>query len=68
MQFAVFTLQSSAVITRSTQIWDIAYITAVTETGLGSQKTLHTLPSWASYGVSIVSTLGKSNHVMVVPH
>ena len=36
--------------------------------GLHSQKTLHSSPSQVSYGVSIVSILEKTEHVIMEPH
>ena len=33
---------------------------------LNSQKTSHSLPLWASYGVSIVSICQKSGYVIVI--
>ena len=35
---------------------------------LDSQKSLHTSPSRASYGMSIVRYLKKINHVITAPH
>ena len=35
---------------------------------LNSQKSSHTSPSWVSYGMAIVRTSEKMNHVVMAPH
>ena len=54
-------------------LYGIAYSATVTatehqSTSINSQKTLHISPSRASYGVSIVIILEKTDHVITAPH
>ena len=63
-------IQSSTVIARSNITYHIGTAAAVTELNhrLTSEKTPHTLPSWASYGVSFVRILEKIGRVLTAPH
>ena len=63
-------IQSSAFITRSNK--HILYTTAATETELNhrlnAQKTAHSSPSWANYGVSFVRIWVKIDRLITAPH
>ena len=63
-------LQSGAVITRSniTSYFTHHWLMRNVNQSLDAQKTLHTSPSRASYGVSIVKIWEKIDRVITAPH
>ena len=64
-------IQSGAIITQSIITWYFTHHCIDWHNivqNLDSQKTLHTSPSWASYGVSIVNILEQIGHAITAPH